>query len=382
MSVKQKTVLSIDGGGIRGIIPAMILAKIESQTLDNIRELIQKSTDKTEEEKAVLHAEVKDKVKIKDGKEFMPTAELFHLIAGTSTGGILALALTMRDPNAPKQPQYTAEELADFYPADGKKIFGRSLWRRLPGVGYVTAKYSSDGITSVLNKRLGGTMLSDALTPVLIPSYEMVKREAWFFRSRRAKKQSDYDFRMQDVALATSAAPTYFPEHEMTVTTKENGQTVEYDGRFVDGGIYANHPAMCAYVEAEDPEDGIEGENILLVSLGTGEQMPFAKGKRGSGIIFWKERIFNAISDGASDTVKYQLKKVMSNDKRFYRFQIPLIGDDDDIKLDDVKAVKRLRKMANDFIGENADRLNGLCRCLAQRFLHNISLKKHQDEAS
>ena len=108
----------------------------------------------------------------------------------------------------------------------------------------------------------------------------------------------------------------------MTVTTKENGETVEYDGRFIDDGIYANHPTMCAYVEAEDPEDDIEGENSLLVSLGTGEQMPFAKGrrgksKRGSEIIFWKERIFNAISDGASDTVRYQLKKVMTNNERF-----------------------------------------------------------------
>ena len=196
MSVKQKTVLSIDGGGIRGIIPAMILAKIESQTLDNIRELIQKSTDTTEEEKAALHAEVKDRVKIKDGKEFMPTAELFHLIAGASTGGILALALTRRDPNAPKQPQYTAEELADFYPEDGKKIFRCSFLGCLPGVRYVMAKYSSEGIASVLNERLGSTMLSEAVTPVLIPSYEMEEREAWFFRSIRAEKQSNYNFRM------------------------------------------------------------------------------------------------------------------------------------------------------------------------------------------
>ena len=102
---KTFNVLSIDGGGIRGIIPAMVLAEIEERT---------------------------DK----------PICELFDLIAGTSTGGILALALTKPDPNlsdsdADPQPEYTAERLVSLYQDSGRDIFDLSLVRRIPLIGYL-----------------------------------------------------------------------------------------------------------------------------------------------------------------------------------------------------------------------------------------------------
>ena len=361
MPVTQKTVLSIDGGGIRGIIPARILAKIEKRTLCIIRGLIENATDQRDDEKAALHATVDGMVKTRNGEEFIPTATLFTLIAGASTGGILALALTKPVRNDSQQPQYTAKELADLYPEDGREIFRLSFWQRLPGVGHLLrgfqAKYSSNGITDVLEERLGDTRLRNALTSVLIPSYEMGSGQAWFFKSTRAEEQqSTHDFAMTDVALATSAAPTYFEDHQMPVTTEENEV---YTGQFIDGGVYANHPAMCAFVEAQN----MEGENILLVSLGTGARMPFSEGRRGSGTIFWVRRILNVISDGASDTVSYQLDQLAHMHEGFYRFQPTLT---ENIELDDVDVdtTDRLEEVASDFIDGIEDSLEEVCHHL------------------
>ena len=125
---------------------------------------------------------------------------------------------------------------------------------------------------------------------------------------------------MTDVALATSAAPTYFKPHEMSVTA--NGEA--YKGKFVDGGIYANHPAMCAFVEARTQCPKAE---ILLVSLGTGARAPFSRPdkKRGWGIFSWakRNRLVNIVIDGASDTVGYQLDGLLTElgNGTFYRLQ-------------------------------------------------------------
>ncbi len=367
MTEKQKTVLSvlsIDGGGIRGIIPAMILAEIEGRTLREIRRLID-GNGTAENRRPKLHNAISKIVKTENGKDFIPVSKLFNLVAGASTGGILALALTVPDPQDKKQPKYTAAKLANLYEADGKKIF-----RRLPGISsiarFLKVKYSSKGIKCVLNGRFRETRLSEALIPVLIPSYEMIQQRAWFFRSTRAaadETQSTCDFLMKDVALATSAAPTYFSRHQMDATDDEKRT---YKAEFIDGGIYANHPAMCAFVEARD----MTGKDILLVSLGTGERSSFPKGGPRSGFIFWARRIFNVIFDGASDTVRYQLERFITDCRRFYRFQPVLTGKN--IELDDVGAMTELKEVAKEFIKQEDSRLEELCCCLAKRFLNQL----------
>ena len=372
----QKTVLSIDGGGIRGIIPAMILTEIEERTLVKIMQLINGRSDENDDQdaqKAALHPKVSSMIKTnKTGKEFIPTAQLFDLIAGASTGGILALALTLPDPKANDQPKYTAEELIGLYKKDGRKIFCHSRWRRLPtierGVSSIAKNfipYSSKGIKCVLNRRFGQTRLKEALRPVLIPSYEMVRRLPWFFKSTRAACEgSTHDFSMTDVALATSAAPTYFNSHKISVTD-DNGQ--EYEGEFIDGGIYANHPAMCAFVE-------VKCEDILLVSLGTGERMPLPKNWKDWRVFFWARRILNVIFDGASDTVNHQLEELIANHcERFFRFQPRLCREN--VELDNVKALPELEKITRQFIRTKDGVLKKLCCLLAKRFLERLEIE-------
>ena len=165
-------ILAIDGGGIRGIIPATLLAHIESTTR-------------------------------------RPIAQLFDLIAGTSTGGILALGLTI--PRTVGEPLYSAQRFVEMYEREGPKIFTRSLWRRIVACNNLTEeKYSAAGLEAVLERYFGDSRLADATTDVLVTSYEIAHSFPFFFKSSNARLRPDYDFPAREVARATSAAPTYF----------------------------------------------------------------------------------------------------------------------------------------------------------------------------
>jgi uncharacterized protein len=317
----MKKVLSIDGGGIRGIIPAMVLAEIESRT----------------------------------GKH---TSEMFDLVAGTSTGGILALGLTK--PGRAGKPQYSAETLIELYETEGGKIFSIPLWHRLRSAGGLAEeKYPSDGIEEISRQYFGERRLAEALTEVLVAAYEIEGRIPWFFKRRYARdpEKKGCDFLMRDVARATSAAPTYF--EPLQVTVEPDG-----DRAFIDGGVYANNPAMCAYVEARKiyPDEN----DFLVVSLGTGEltrSLPYEEVK-GWGLALWAQPILNVVFDGVSDTVDYQLREILAPEgdaRRYYRFQTALdIGKDD---MDDASRtnIYALKVKAREIISKNEDDLKALC---------------------
>src|SRR5271154_1929690 len=216
-------ILSIDGGGIRGILPAMLLAEIERRTGE-------------------------------------PVARLFDLVAGTSTGGIIALGLTI--PKSPGGPLYSAQHFVELYENQGRRIFSRSLWRALFSLDSLSwRKYASAGIEGVLLEDFGDSRLGDAVTDVLITSYEIERRFPFFFKSRNARTRPDYDFPARDVARATSAAPTYFEPMQLPSGTNSEHYTL------IDGGVFANNPAACALVEARTT---FGGSDYLVVSLGTG----------------------------------------------------------------------------------------------------------------
>ncbi len=162
-------VLSIDGGGIRGIIPAMILAELEKRL----------------------------------GKELY---KVFDLIAGTSTGGIIALAIgtQCKDGGA-----YSPGELRDMYVDRGPEIFHKSLLTPLRQL--IRPKYSPGPLEVVLQKFFGDTLFSTALTPLLISSYDIEHELPFFFKSHKilSHKDSEWDWPVREIARATSAAPTY-----------------------------------------------------------------------------------------------------------------------------------------------------------------------------
>ncbi len=319
----MQKVLSIDGGGIRGIIPAMVLAEIERRTEKRI-------------------------------------AEMFDLIAGTSTGGILALGLTKPGQNG--GPEYSAMKLIELYEAEGGRIFSIPVWHRIHSAGGVAEeKYPAKGIEEVAHRYFDDVHLADALTEVLVTAYEIEGRAPWFFKRRHARdpnRREGDNFLMRDVARATSAAPTYFEP-----LLVEGGP---HDGcALIDGGVHSNNPAMCAYVEARKihPEE----DDFLVVSLGTGEltrSLPYEEVK-GWGLALWAQPILNVVFDGVADTVDYQLREILSTEegeaRRYYRFQTVLnIGKDD---MDDASRtnITALKTKAKEIISKNDAELEALC---------------------
>lgn len=314
------TILSIDGGGIRGIIPALVLAEIEAQT----------------------------------GR---PVASLFDLIAGTSTGGLLALGLTKPDPEQRGRPHYSAAELAVLYEEEGPRIFRRTFWRKVRSVGnLIDEKYSSEGLRTVLEEYLQEARLREALTNVLIPAYALERREAFFFKSHRAREDERWDFLMREAAFATSAAPTYFEPGRLAAP-----EPPPY--ALIDGGVFATNPAMCAYAEARMLFP--EVRRFLCVSLGTGEHtrpIPYEEAS-GWGVIEWARPLLDVVFHGINDTVDYQMQQIFtSSDLRvYYRFQVTLdIGSDD---FDDASRTNlhALRELADRLLRERRADLETLC---------------------
>lgn len=374
MNTKRKTfnVLSIDGGGIRGIIPAMILKKIEKETE-------------------------------------RPIHELFDLIAGTSTGGIISLALTMPNPDCMDNPKYSAEDLVNLYKDQGYFIFNRPDWyKNLSLNGCIFPKYPTRGIKTVLKRFFGDTLLSQALTDVLIPSYDMqgtrlywkdwkeceensVQRKGGhprFFKSHQAKKGNlpEENYLMWKVAHATAAAPTFFAPVNAEFTPPDDDKPREnLIETLIDGGIFANNPAMCAYAEAkrmkkekikelnekiegneleknkrkeiESKLEEIEKKDIFIVSLGTGHLTNILDTGMAKiwGKLHWVTPLLkNIIFDGASDTVNYQLKQLL-DEKMYYRLQPFLPENCDEMDNVDQNNLKALQEEATSFITNNED---------------------------
>ena len=358
MSKKVVRILSIDGGGIRGLIPAIILDEVERRTAQI-------------EIQAAENENRDPDVRQDENGKFIPTFELFDLIAGTSTGGILALGLTMpNDPTAERQPAYTAQALAALYREEGNRIFSRSIWHRIRSLGgNVEEKYRSDGIEEVLEERFQGTRLEHALTDVLIPSYDLENQWPRFFKSVWAQGNPLENFLMRDVARATSAAPTYFEPHRFE--GQEQAEASINGHLVVDGGIFANHPAMCALAEARSIH---RDAKILLISLGTGELTRTEEFEDAEdwGALSWVRPLFRIIFDGASDTVDYQLRQLLPGteaEQAYYRFQPTLNRGSDD--MDDASETNLfvLESVVNEFIEERTDELDGLCQRLHEEWL-------------
>jgi patatin-like phospholipase/acyl hydrolase len=284
-------ILSIDGGGIRGIIPALILTEIEHRAK-------------------------------------RPISDLFDFIAGTSTGGIIALGLVA--PSGDGKPKYRAKDLVTLYEEDGEKIFSRSVWHRIRAVGNIAEeKYPSDGIERALAERFGNAWLSETIKPVLVTAYDLELREPHFFKTDRALKDPRRDFYLAEIARATSAAPTYFEPARIQSRAQDDPVAL------VDGGVFANNPAACALVEALC-DHGARDNDIVFLSLGTGEltRPIMYEDAKGWGLARWAQPILSVVFDGVSDTVSYQVASLLgatSGKGSYLRIQAPLHEGNDDM---------------------------------------------------
>src|SRR6266404_491257 len=317
---KPLRILAIDGGGIRGIIPAVVLAAIEKQS----------------------------------GK---PICELFDLVAGTSTGGILALGMVKPGPQAGK-PAFAATDMLELYFKEGTTIFPQSVWREIKTGKYtLDEKYPSDGVESALQKYFGESRIKDALTNTLITSYEIEMRMPWLFRSDRALKNPGFDFPMWQVARATSAAPTYFEPERIDKADKSGFWAL------IDGGMYANNPAMVAYAEALHLAPG---SDVVVASLGTGTHtrpIPYADAKHW-GLLGWAKSLLDVVFDGVSRTTDYQVHQLLPPDgarRRYYRFQLSLTIASDEMDNTDPENLNDLKEQAEQLVTDQQAEIASLC---------------------
>jgi uncharacterized protein len=317
--VARVNILSIDGGGIRGLIPAVVLAEIEQRTGRRI-------------------------------------AQLFDLIAGTSTGGILACALAR--PGDDGQPRFTAAELIELYRTEGPKIFHPDLFKAIESVGGLTdERYDDSGLNDALARYLGDTRLSQTLVNVFVTAYEIEQRKAFFFRSTRARDSAAQDFTLADVARSTSAAPTYFQAVQIRDVAGTRSLAL------IDGGVFAINPSLCAL--AEVTKAGRREDITVIASLGTGSHtrpLPYDEVK-GWGALAWARPILDVVFDGVADTTDFELDQLLPENS-YVRFQTDLLQASDNLDDATEANLAALRGEADRLIAERTDDIDTLCATL------------------
>ena len=315
---KLTRILSIDGGGIRGIIPGQILVALE------------------------------EKLQQMDNNPDACLADYFDLIAGTSTGGILTCIYLCPSEDDPKKPRFSAKDAVELYLNRGDEIFDVSFWHKVRSAGGITdEKYDEGNLEEALEDYLDDLMLSDLIKPSLITSYDIKNRKGHFFKSHRAKKDKSYDFRVRDAARATSAAPTYFE-----VARVKSADNLVYP--LVDGGVFVNNPALCAYSEARTTKfDSFRNKpkaaEMAILSIGTGNEDESYEYKKAKdwGAVQWIVPIIDIMMSGVSQTVDYQLKQIydaVGRPKQYMRISPDLFGADtkmDNASMKNLKALKQ-----------------------------------------
>jgi uncharacterized protein len=312
-------ILSVDGGGMRGLIPALVIAELE--------------------ERLQQHAGPDARV-----------SDYFHMFAGTSTGGLVALGLTTPDPRQPQRPLVSAAELALFYTEDGPGIFHRSFAQKLKTLrGLIGPKYRLGPLKEAVERRLGRATLDQALRELVVCAYDMTDRQPYFFKRWRARETAERNQAIVEAALATSAAPTYFPSHRVP-PDRADGHAL------VDGGVFAANPTVAAIVEAlnrgEDEPAKLAPEELLVVSIGTGvHEDGYSQGEvSGWGELGWvlpknhEAPILSTVLGGASDGADYWANTLLNRPQhppgpdevgrgpRYFRWQVSLT---DSIAMDD-----------------------------------------------
>lgn len=307
-------VLSLDGGGIRGIIPATVLNSIE----------------------------------LKTGK---PIAECFDFIAGTSTGGILASALASKN-------KIKAKEALNIYMKEGSKIFSRTALQKIWFFSSLSdTKYSHNGLKTVLEQYLEEETIDEVRTKLLMPAYDIHNREAYVFKSW---KKECVGVPLTTACMATAAAPTYFPPVHTFIQGKER--------TFIDGGVYMNNPAVSAYVEVKrycKEVYGDEDVEVFMLSIGTGQltrSLSYDTAKNW-GKIEWIAPLIDCMFDGDSDAVEYQMNMLLGDN--YVRLQVRDLDEKaQEMDSTDSDNLKNLKVIADRLVKGNAELLTDICDIL------------------
>jgi len=292
-------IISFDGGGLRGLLSLGMMERI-SQKLGS--------------------------------DSWIEQADIF---AGTSTGGLIALGLAAGK---------SVEEIKSFYEMNGPSIFDRNTFLYISSIFRTFhIGYENKDLEEALGLMFGDKKLTDIEKDVLVVSFDLKekigKRASWapkIFHNIKGEGQ-DADL-AREVGLYTSAAPTYLPSVE----------------GYIDGGVCANNPSMCAIAQLLDTrtENRKDVSEIYMLSIGTGVE-PKSIGQKNIrwGIFGWNVKILQIIMDGSVGIADYQCKHLLSKE-RYNRFQLDL---DDNIGMDDASKIEEMESIANSIKGSTIE---------------------------
>lgn len=287
-------ILSLDGGGIRGVLTAALLERLQDH-----------------------HPGFLDQV---------------DLFAGTSTGGIIALLLAAG---------HTPTRIRQIYEERGHDIFRKtSFWNRLPFLPsrFFEAEYATEPLREVVREQVGDMRLDDLQRRVLVPTFDLDgqlstarpdKVRAWKpkFYHNFPGPDSDGAEAVEDVVARTTAAPTFFPIYQ----------------RFVDGGVVVNNPSMCALTQALNRDTGQQKLiHVTLLSLGTGFSPRFLTARDARwGLLQWAPHLVSVILGGTDEVAVYQCRQILGD--HFMRLCPLLPGAMD---MDNVSQISLLKDIA------------------------------------
>jgi len=288
-------ILALSGGGFKGLFTTIILERLE--------------------------------------EEFgCPIARKFDMLAGTSIGGIIALALSAEIP---------AKAIKELFINNKEKIFGRP---HLTKGYFCNSKYNNEGLKKCLMGIFQEKKIGDLKHRVIIPTINYTKGSTQILKTKHHKNfKNDFKLPLVDVALATSAAPIYFPIFQS-----------EY-GDFLDGGIVANHPGFFAYMEAQEYLD-IKPENIFQLHIGTTFHKTMSSGRektKRNGLLAWRAKLLELFFSCQELSTEQILSFILK--KRYY--SINSMSDDEQSKsltLDNISetAQRLLTQKANEAFKE------------------------------
>ncbi len=285
MMTNKFRILSIDGGGVRGLLAIKTLRQIEAIT----------------------------------GKK---VPELFDMIVGTSTGGLIACGLSVG--NEDGTFLYDTEYMERVYTEGRATIFPpQGFFTRLIGK-YFNPAYSPRGLEEILAREFEDKRLADCLIPIQIATYDIAGSRPIFFKTRHGikfREEEDINVKLFDVCRATSAGPTYFSPHSFYL--KDRNGTAARRVNCIDGGVYINNPSLSAIAEVikhagfySTRTQFIALEDICLLSLGTGstpQEITFDMSSTW-GAINWVRPLINIMMDGVNQVTDYKVKQFLMED--------------------------------------------------------------------
>ncbi len=323
----QAKVLCLDGGGMRGIIPATILAALEDH----------------------LIAET--------GDPHTRLTDYFDMFAGTSTGGILACLYVLPDLHQPTRPRFSAREVLELYCHEGRQIFHRSTRKKLTSLmGLAGEKFDSAQMSKVLQQFMRDTRLKEMVKPCLIPAYDIQQQAPYFFSSEAAKAQPSEDYPVWQVAQSTASAPVYFGPFL--------AQAADGSCRpLIDGGVFAKNPSLATYQHLQQlfPEPA----EFTMLSLGTGctSQAFQLEDLKAKGLFNCWKPLLHILGSAKARSTQQQMRETLEKSPgthHYFRINPPLVGANSSMDDVSLKQIKNLRKLAEHHVNAEQDQLQKL----------------------